>query len=90
MMGLYTFLQHGRHTMEAPWTAHPDGTVSPELYRLIALKYALKLEIKGLRRRGKQASTVVREDFRHWPRIDTLTKETLLHHLTDYIKRITK
>ena len=60
-----------------------------EFYRLTALKYALKLEIMGMRKRGKQASTIVREEFQHWPHIETLTKETLLHHLTDYIEQAT-
>ena len=60
-----------------------------EFYRLTALKYALKLEIMGMRKRGKQASTIVREDFPHWPHSETLTKDTLLQQLPDYIEQAT-
>ncbi len=76
--------------MKTPDTVHPGGAVSPELYRLVTLKYALRLEIMGLRKRGRQASTIIREEFQDWPHVDTLKKETLLRHLTDYIEQITK
>ena len=34
-----------------------------EFYRQTALKYGLKLEIMGMRKRGRQASTIIREEL---------------------------
>lgn len=34
-----------------------------ELYRLLALKYALRLEIKGMRRRGRSVSAQLKKEF---------------------------
>lgn len=33
------------------------------LFRLHALRAALKMQIVGLRRRGRQASTIIKEEF---------------------------
>jgi hypothetical protein len=52
-----------------------------ELYRLIALKHGLALEIKGLRRRGDSCYSIVRRElgFRG-------NKEAVLRQLTDYVE----
>ena len=65
---------------------YPDGmqVITGEHVRLaslLALKGALKLEIAGLRRRGKSAATIAREVLNS----STLRREKLLEELERYI-----
>ena len=39
------------------------GKDNIELYRLITLKYALKLELKGMKRKGRTAYSLIKQEF---------------------------
>ena len=39
------------------------GKDNIELYRMLTLKYALKLEVAGLKRKGRTAYAIIKEEF---------------------------
>ena len=39
------------------------GAENIDLYRMITLKYALKLEILGMNRRGRSVYSIIKEEF---------------------------
>jgi hypothetical protein len=70
-----------------PFTKTNGGIVvtgdSIPLYRLLTLKYALKLEIAGLKRRGRTAYAVIKSEF-GW----TGNRRAILERLTAHINRV--
>jgi len=54
-----------------------------ELCRLICLKYALRLETKGLKRRGRSAFKIIKDEFGY-----TGSKEEVLKIFEDYLEQV--
>lgn len=68
-----------------------DGTVvatgeGVTYYRLMVMKSMLKLEIKGMKRRGRPISAIIKEEFK----LKGRTKADILAQFEEYIRSVEK